>query len=313
MKKKLLSLLLAFCLVIPCASLFIACEDAETPPEFDGAKTFRYDFRIHGRAFSYVIEVPAETYEGESRLAIGYIEMDNEKRIELGSDFYEEGQEEINIAEYLYFDLIDNEMQYSKTNENIGFNDASMVPSTFIPSYQMIEGNYTPNNSTLTIIQQAGYAQNELILYGDGTCSIVGKLGTYYPLSLSDIIIIDNDTKKSTYVKLDSNDSKYKTNFQERVYGTAQLGEYYDLCFNQIELKFYTGDIGGSGGYLTKDDKYFLIKDAENLMFFGEYTVEENLMTITVKDYEKDGQVSSLNAVLSIDDSQGTFTLVSAD
>ncbi|MBQ7880136.1 MAG: hypothetical protein IJ317_05755 [Clostridia bacterium] len=318
MKKKFVSLLLAICLAIPYMFSLVACEQTQTqtpPPELDSAKTFRYDFTIHGTQLSYIVEVPAEEYEGQGiRFADSYIELENEKRLALGPVPYEKGQEEICIGEQLYFEPIVNQMHYTKMGEYVGFG-FSLEPQGFIPSFEMLEGNYTPTETTLTTIQTAGYAQNGLTLYADGTCNMVGIWGTYYPISMSEVIIIDNDTKGSAYVKLDNKTSKYETNFKEYVFGTAQLNEYYDMCLSDHgEMKRYQGNIGDDVGRLTMDDKYFLIKTlVDGRVYFGEYTIEENVITITVKDYEEDGSISTLNAVLSLDDEQQTFAIVSAD
>ena len=314
MKKKFLSLLLAICLAIPCMFSFVACDQTETPPELDSAKTFRYDFTIHGTQLSYIVEIPAEEYEGQGvRTGDSYIELENEKRLELAPVVYEKGQEEICIGDQLYFEPIDSQMHYIKMSEQIGINYITLSPQGFIPSFVMLEGVYTPTETTLATIQTAGYTQEGLSLYPNGTCCLVGIWGTYYPISMTEIIIIGDDTKASLYVKLDNKTSKYETSFRDNtVFGAAQLNEYYDMCLsNPSEMKHYQGSIGDDVCQLTIDDKYFLIKTSvDERVYFGEYTIEENIISITIKNYTQDGQVVSATATLSLDDEQGTFAFL---
>jgi len=313
MKKKFLSLLLAICLAIPCMFSFVACEQTETPPELDGAKTFRYDFTIHGTQLSYVVEVPAEEYEGHGRLSDLYIENANGKRLELGtcSDFYDKEQPTFDFDALKF--KVENVLEFDGFGEYVGLNYISHAPTTFIPSFEMLEGVYTPTETTLATIQTSGYTQEGLSLYPDGTCCLVGIWGTYYPISLMEIIIIGDDTKASLYVKLDNKTSKYETSFRDHtVFGAAQLNEYYDMCLsNPSEMKHYQGSIDDDVCQLTIDDKYFLIKTlVDERVYFGEYTIEENIMSITVKNYTGDGQVASDTATLSLDDEQGTFAFL---
>ena len=317
MKKKFLSILLAVVMAIPCMFSLAACDQTETPPELDGAKTFRYDFTIHGTQLSYIVEIPAEEYQGQGvRIGTSYIEVENEKRLELAAVDYEKGQEEICIGDQLYFEPIVSQMHYTKMSEWVGINYILPYPQGFIPSFVMIEGVYTPTETTLATIQTAGYTQEGLTLFPNGTCCLVGIWGTHYPISMTEIIIIDDDTKESLYVKLDNKTSKYETSFRDNlVFGAAQLNEYYDMCLsNPSEMKHYQGSIGDDVCQLTIDDKYFLIKTlVDGRVYFGEYTIEENIMTITVKDYMEDGQVASETATLSLDDEQGTFAFVLAE
>lgn len=95
-------------------------------------------------------------------------------------------------------------------------------------------------------------------------------------------------------------------------------------CFNERGDEYETHNnekigndgavYGGDDGLLTIDDKYFLIKTlVDGRVYFGEYTMEENIMTIAVKDYAEDGQITSETATLSLDDGQGTFSLILAE
>ena len=306
--KKLICLLMVVFMTLICASSLTSCGDP--PPELPGAKTYRYDFNIHGKELAYVLEVPATQYEGELLVCDLYIEQKDGKRLNIGACTLSEGQTDMDFG-ILKFKLGDT-LEFDSFGESTGFNYISGESTTHIASFEMIAGVYTRKGMN-GIADSAGNDSIKLFLNEDGTANLAGKIdGVYYPIGISEIIFIDNESNNGLYIKLDDKVTEFDANrLGSGVFGTVQISNYYDFCLTDpAEVKRYLGDFRShsDGGCLQIDDKYFRLSNHDGDFAFGEYTRTGNTLYLTIVNKFR-GEEFTETLVLTVNDTELTFSL----
>ncbi len=272
--RKLTLILLAMALCICCFSL-IACDEEESTT-FEPVE-YTVGYTIGSTNFNYTITT------AENGMYPFSLSINGGKKYDLGAVFKNEDGT-VSYGSEITFTLNDD-----KTATIVKTANATSLPATLAPTYDMVAGEYTPiEGFVLNRANEEAPEDPKLYIRADGTATFIDMECKVYPLMgmYYESVLLVNEEYEGILLKLDKTKNEYsndKNDLSINFRGSSFIERYYEFYYENRTN--YVGERSMNTYLLEISDNGTFILTNYDVAVIGKCKTENGVTTLTSSDY----------------------------